>query len=183
MSELSRRYGLALYEVAQEQHLIDQIRVQSQLLADILSESDLQAYFLDVSVEKRQKIQLIQNNLTMFEPILINFLLTVIVNNRFQHFAQIIQDFEAIYREAHHIVIANVTTPIPLSSANQDALIEALSKKYQKQVQLNIQIDPHLISGLRVEIEQDILDNSLFQQLNQLTYHLKKGGTYGATSK
>lgn len=62
-------------------------------------------------------------------------------------------------------VVALVTTAVPLSDGQKERLSGALGRLYGRQVHLNIDIDPEVVGGLRVQIGDEIIDGTVSSRL------------------
>lgn len=69
-------------------------------------------------------------------------------------------------------LVATVTVAAPLTDAQQKRLEDALAKAYSASVKLNIETDPSLLGGIKVQIGGEILDGSLISRLNQARLQL-----------
>jgi F-type H+-transporting ATPase subunit delta len=68
--------------------------------------------------------------------------------------------------------VATVFAASPLSDAQADRLVAALSQRYGTTVSLNTVIDPHVVGGLRVQIADDVIDASVSARLADLRQRL-----------
>lgn len=178
MSELTRRYGQALFEVCENHQNFEQVINQANELKSVFKDHTIMGFLTDINVDKQRKIELIENSFENILPILKNFVLTLIVNKRLPYYDEIISDTKQIYREHHKISLAKVKSAYELDDKLVRKLQEALEKKYNKKVELTISLDSSLINGIRVEIENDVLDNSVLTQIQKLSSFLKNGGNY-----
>ncbi|MEV4613341.1 F0F1 ATP synthase subunit delta [Kitasatospora sp. NPDC049258] len=62
-------------------------------------------------------------------------------------------------------VVALVTTAVPLSDAQKERLAASLAGLYGRQVHLNIDIDPQVLGGVRVQIGDEIIDGTVSSRL------------------
>ncbi len=69
-------------------------------------------------------------------------------------------------------LVATVTVAAPLDAKQLERLGAALANNYGQALQLNIEIDPTLIGGLRVQVADEIIDGSLSSRLNEARLQL-----------
>ncbi len=69
-------------------------------------------------------------------------------------------------------VVATVHSAKPLSDAQRTRLSDALSRRYDGQVALNVVLDPSVVGGLRVQIADDVIDGSISARLADLRQKL-----------
>jgi len=62
-------------------------------------------------------------------------------------------------------VVALVTTAVPLSDSQKERLTGALGRLYGRQVHLNIDVDPKVGGGVRVQIGDEIIDGTVESRL------------------
>jgi F-type H+-transporting ATPase subunit delta len=68
--------------------------------------------------------------------------------------------------------VAHATVAAPLSAAHHDRLQAALSKLFGRPVQLNVEIDPTIIGGIRVEVGDEVVDGSILGRLEEANRRL-----------
>jgi F-type H+-transporting ATPase subunit delta len=62
--------------------------------------------------------------------------------------------------------VATVRTARPLTEDETNRLGQALTRQYNRNVHLNVLVEPDLIGGLRVEIGDDVIDGSVANRLD-----------------
>lgn len=68
-----------------------------------------------------------------------------------------LSDLAALRRERS---IAQITTPVALTDAQEQRLVDALSRIYNRPISLQILLDPDLLGGLVVRVGEEIIDGS-----------------------
>ncbi|MER6977169.1 F0F1 ATP synthase subunit delta [Streptomyces carpinensis] len=63
-------------------------------------------------------------------------------------------------------MVAVVTSAVPLSDRQKQRLGAALAKLYGRQMHLNIDVDPELIGGIRVQVGDETINGSLADRLD-----------------
>ncbi|MGW0084419.1 F0F1 ATP synthase subunit delta [Streptomyces sp. NPDC003393] len=69
-------------------------------------------------------------------------------------------------------LVAVVTTAVPLSDRQKQRLGAALAKLYGRQMHLNIDVDPELIGGIRVQVGDETINGSLADRLDDAARRL-----------
>jgi F-type H+-transporting ATPase subunit delta len=64
-------------------------------------------------------------------------------------------------------LVANVTVASPLSDQQVAALESALTKSHGHALRLNIEVDPAILGGVKVQIAGEIIDGSVANRLKQ----------------
>ena len=71
--------------------------------------------------------------------------------------------------------MVTVTTAAPLNPEQIDKLIAVYSKKLGRPVHINSNVDPTVIGGMRIEIGDEVTDNTVVAQLQQLQRRVTNG--------
>lgn len=86
---------------------------------------------------------------------------------------EILKHLERIKNEDLGIVSAKVTSSSPLTKYTEDEVKHALKKRYKAEdVILELQEDKTLIGGVKIEANDEIIDLSFKNKLNQLQNYL-----------
>lgn len=62
--------------------------------------------------------------------------------------------------------VAHATVAVPLSPKQHDRLVAALAAMYGRPVQLNVDVDPSIKGGVRVEVGDEVLDGSILHRID-----------------
>lgn len=85
---------------------------------------------------------------------------------------QLLRRAMSIVSSQRERVVATVHTATELTDAQRARLSDALSRRYEGQVSLNVVIDPAVVGGLRVQIADDVIDGSISARLADLRQKL-----------
>ncbi len=78
-----------------------------------------------------------------------------------------LQAFQQVAADVHEQKVATVRVARPLSDGELSRLADALSRRYDRDVHLNVIVDPHVIGGIRVEIGDDVIDGTVVSRLDE----------------
>lgn len=73
----------------------------------------------------------------------------------------------AAARIGEHLVAA-VTSAVALSEAQEERLANILRRKYGEEVRVHVAIDPAVVGGLRIHINDDVIDGTLASRLKSV---------------
>jgi len=108
------------------------------------------------------------------EKVLDNFVKVLAENNNLRLFDQISQEFHTLDLAKKGIVQATATSAHPINKENEKAIIEELNKLAKKKIELKTKVDENLIGGIIIQMEDQMIDASVKNQLEQLKNNLTK---------
>lgn len=93
---------------------------------------------------------------------------------RGRSFDRTIEMYGEVAADRRSRVVATVTAAVPLTEAQRDRLAAALHQLYGHEVHLNIEVDPELIGGVRVELGDEVIDGSILSRLEEARRRLTR---------
>ena len=176
-SSVAGRYASALFDLASEQRQIPDVEaslVNFQQMLD--SSTDLQRLVRSpvFSADEQLKAMSAILDKAQIGGLGGNFLRLITKNRRLFAVPDMIRSFRALAARARGEVMAEVTSALPLTPAQTDALKDTLKASVGKDVQLNSKVDPTLLGGLVVKIGSRMIDSSLRTKLSSLKARMKE---------
>jgi F-type H+-transporting ATPase subunit delta len=95
-----------------------------------------------------------------------------VIGSRHQKLSGVLEKFGKQVSEVASRLVATVTVAQPLSADQLKRLEAALSKGYGQQLNLNVEIDPSILGGVKVQVSGEIIDGSVASRLNQAKLQL-----------
>lgn len=173
---IPNRYAKALYEYAAESGSDKRVFDIMQKLADAFaSEPDLAKAMSNPFVSRRDKIQLLTtaSGAQSGDDVMTRFMTLLADNNRLDMARDIALAYLKIYRMKHDIRLVTVTSAAPMAPADEDRLKKLIQRHLgQAQMEYKHLIDPGLIGGFVVNIDNEKLDASVANELKQLRLKL-----------
>jgi F-type H+-transporting ATPase subunit delta len=177
VSGMAGRYATALFELAVETNSTDQLHADLHAFETMLAASpeltrlvrspvfgaEEQARALDAVLDKAS-----------ISGIARNFLRVVAANRRLFAVREIIRGYKALVAKHKGEVTADVTVAQPLNDARLDEIRAALRAITGKDVQVNVDVDPSIIGGLKVKLGSRMVDASLRTKLNSIKFAMKE---------
>lgn len=175
-SQLASRYAKALYELAAEQQELDSVEEQLGFVEqtmDSVPELASLLYHPQVPVEAKKDtvVKVFGEQLGVHVR---NFLLLLVDKRRETALTAIVKEFKVLANAARNITEAEVTTAMPLSDSEQQALSAKLSAVTGKRVTLQTKVDQRIVGGVIVKIGDKLIDGSVVRQLANLEAALLK---------
>lgn len=103
-----------------------------------------------------------------------NFIRLLVENNRISILPEIYILYEALRADHDACIDVNITAALEVSPATQKAISAALEKRFSKNVQVSVDIDPSLIGGAVIRAGDEVIDGSVKGRLQQLSRELQK---------
>lgn len=179
ISGVARRYGLSLFELADEGKNIDSIRGELAGLKEGLAQSkELRAFVESPLMTAEEQIATLDKILPgmKFSSLVSNFVKLLARNRRLSFLRDSITAFERLADEKKGLATAEVTSAEPLSDQQAAALKSALKETTGKDIALLAHVDQTLIGGMIVKLGSRMIDTSLKTKLNSMKTALKGTG-------
>lgn len=178
MSEglIPRRYAKALYKFALEKSATR--RVYDLMLTLEKSFEDapsLQEVMDNPFVPVKDKIALLTtaSGATPKDLVLEDFFKLLDHNHRFPMVRSIALAYRLLYREENHIYEVKVTSAAPLADGEEKRLKDFILNHLKGgTMEYSSAVDPDLIGGFVIKINNELLDASISNELNQLRLKL-----------
>ena len=170
MTELGRAYGGALYALAEDEQLENELLTKLDEVCKLLADNPNYVRLIkDKAIAKAERLTLLDGAFGgRIHPYLLNFMKLLCERGAFGEMPACRAEYVSCYNNKHGIIPAKVISAEPLSEAQTARLKEALERKTGKQVTLDIHVDVSLGGGLRVEMAGKCYDNTLESRMDHL---------------
>jgi F-type H+-transporting ATPase subunit delta len=99
----------------------------------------------------------------------LNFLRMVIENDRLAALPDVAKQFRALANAQNGRSDAVIYSAFPIGAAELAELKSVLEKRFGRQLETQVHVDPDLIGGVRVVVGDEVLDTSVRARLQQMT--------------
>lgn len=175
-SETINRYAQAILAVAAGEGMIDQVEEDLSLIKEALKGNDTLRQFLKnpqiAHGEKQEAAMEIFGS--KVSGIVLQQIALVIGQNRGDLLLNIIDELFRLANESRRKKIGRITTAIPLPEAIERRLERVLSEYIGKVVILKNLVDPSILGGFILQIDEQIIDASIQGQLGRLREEISK---------
>ena len=175
--KISVRYARALFQLAQEQGSEAAVYDGLTRFAHnyLLAISQFNEVLADPIVAKEEKVKLVE--MAVGEPMhdcLKQFIAFVVDQKREDKMFFIAMKYMEMYRAKHNILNTQVTTATELPEATYERIKAFIKQTFDAEAKMDVKIDPSLIGGFVLDIENTRMDASVAGQLNALKNKLKQ---------
>ena len=164
-------YSQALFELASENNLIDQIEEQTLDLLNMISKStDFKSLIKDPTTKINDQLLVIKEISQKFNlnNLLERFLCFIISKRRFFYVEKILKDFVSICSNARGEIEAELLAAKSLNQNEINNLKNELASNFGSNIKLNYKHDPSLIGGLIIKVGSTMIDTSIKNKLQKL---------------
>lgn len=179
MAELSvvRRYARALFDTAQRGQTVQQVEDDLRGMEQVLhAHPQLQKVLRAPTISRSRKRELAAQIFgARVSPLTMRFLTLVINRRRESILPDMYREFRRLANEARNILPVQVTSAVPMTDQELDALVQSLRQRTGKNIELHAGIDPEMLGGIVVRMGDTIIDGSVRAKLRQLRRHLAAG--------
>lgn len=169
IATLARPYANAAFDLAKRQQRLDRWSRMLAVLTSAAQTEELQALIgsptLADAVKAHRLIEVTREHL---DDLGRRFVHVLAENKRLHLLGEIAAAFETRKAEAEQTVDVELTAAVPLHADQIDAYSEALERRFELQVHVNLAVDPHLLGGAVIRAGDTVIDGSLRARLTRL---------------
>ncbi|HET7418981.1 MAG TPA: F0F1 ATP synthase subunit delta [Candidatus Dormibacteraeota bacterium] len=168
----ARRYARAVFELAREEREVEEWGRRLSRVRELFSDPKVAAVLSNPTIPTARREGLVTTSPRPLDDEATNLARLLIESGRVAEAAGIEDEFERLADEAAGRVRATVTTAIELSADDRDRVARELSKRLDKQVRLNVVVDPRVVGGLKLQYGDRVVDATVANRLQQLRRRL-----------
>ena len=169
MEEIAQVYGRALFEAAQEQDKLDEVREQVGAFADAIdSNRDLAVFFFSPYFSTEEKKEGLGKVLDGADDTVRNFLELLVEKHRMPAIHRIRREYDALWEEENKLLPVEVTSAIELDKETVQNIGDKIGERTGRKVQLESKVDPDILGGIVLRVGDRILDASIANRLESL---------------
>ena len=180
--KIARKYSNALLDAAIEQNLSSKVYEDLVFVCETINSNEqLQEIFYSPIISHLDKIEIIQKLFAVhIEKITLDFLFLLIEANRTDALCEVLSQYEVSYNENNNIVKPVVISAIELNEIQKNKIVEKLQNKMTKTIIPEYKINPEIIGGLIIEIDDKTIDCCIKTKFENMQKQLTKGNRYGS---
>ena len=169
MTELAKRYGGSLYDLAAEENLTDELLQELQTAVEsIEAEPQYVRLLATPGVPKKERCALLDKAFAGGHPYLVNFLKLLCEENLIGELPGTLQAYRERYNADHNILAVTTVTAVPLTASAREKLLAKLQTITGKNITLTECVDPSVLGGVRLDMGGKRLDGTVQRHLERL---------------
>jgi F-type H+-transporting ATPase subunit delta len=169
VEEIAQVWARALFEVAREHDLLDQVRDELHAFVDALEQNrELAVFFFSPYFSTEEKKDGLKRAVTGADPVLMNFLEALIERQRMPAIYRIRARYDDLWQDERHLLPVTVTSATPLDESTVSGIGKRIGEQTQRTVELSSTVDPDILGGIVLRVGNVILDASIRNRLEQL---------------
>ena len=168
MTQTAKNYADALYDLARDEALAEEILPQITGAAELLGENEAYVRLLSApNIPKPERVAALDQAFSgRVHTYVLSFLKLLCERGHIRELPACAGRFRGRYNEDHGILEATAVTAFPLRPELREKLARRLGELTGKQVDLRTRTDPTLLGGVRLEYDGNELDGTLRQRLD-----------------
>ena len=175
MKEITSRYSNALFSLKKDENQLIDSQVEIKELIKVLRENPDFLTLLDSSYKEfEEKEQIINQVFKSVDEEIKSLIKIVVKNHRAMYLVEIFEEFNSLVNGYRGVLEGLVYSTVPLSESELDKLNQKISEVEARETELRNIIDPSLIGGVKVVINDHIYDGSIKHHIENMKLSLLK---------
>jgi len=169
-SKIAVRYAKAFFSLGKEKGQLDALKKDIGLIRSLCDESAGFKLLLESPVVKTsQKIKLLDSLLGgKVQKLTLNFVRMVTHNKREAHMPGICRNFISLYQAEQGVKTAVLTSAVALGKSTTNRVHSFLEAALKSPVELSMKVEPELIGGFVLRIDDKQVNASISTQLKKI---------------
>ena len=175
MTQIATTYAQALYDLAKEEQLTQQILQQLQALrAGFAAEPDFVRLLSAPDLTKQARCDILDESFRgKVHTYVLSFMKILVEKGYIRHFGDCCTAYREFYNTDHGILVVQAVTASALTQEQAQRLTEKLQKITGKTVELQCRIDPSVLGGIRLDYDGKRMDGTVKNRLDSVGKLLK----------
>lgn len=169
MADLSKEYASAIFSLAHEKNLVDEIKADIEEIRKVIKENP---EYLDIlsspALTLSQRLSLIDEAFGDKNEYVVSFLKLLCESRNIATLNECIDEFFLLITELENRCVAKIYYAFELTEEQKQKLLQRLKGITKKEIDPIYIEDTGLIGGIKIELDGRVLDGSLTTRLNNI---------------
>jgi F-type H+-transporting ATPase subunit delta len=167
------RYAKAILELSSETNAVDQVAADMERIVEAGNDTgDFQVFLNSPVIKTDKKISILKVLFSEFTELTMSFIELITKNKREYLLTEIASAFVNLLKKQNGIVPISVTSAVKLEKQTLNQILEKLKSHVDGEFEVTEEVDPSLIGGFVVRMEDKQIDASIASQLNRMKIEL-----------
>ena len=135
-------------------------------LSGIIVDMEVKAIIASPKIDSNQTLNFLMSFLPQKDESFSNFLSIMIANKKVYFLDEVYKLFNDMVLEDKKTTIAEVETAFALSDTQKNDIVNSLTKKHDKKIQIHEVINERLLAGIKISVNNEVTDYSVRNKLN-----------------
>ena len=135
-------------------------------LSGIIVDMEVKAIIASPKIDSDQTLNFLVSFLPQKDESFSNFLSIMIANKKIYFLDEVYKLFNDMVLEDKNTTIAEVETAFALSDTQKNDIVNSLTKKHDKKIQIHEVINERLLAGIKISVNNEVTDYSVRNKLN-----------------
>lgn len=166
----TRRYGHALFEIAESEGKVDIFLKELGEVSNILNNSsELRGFLRHPNIPYGDKKRVIKEIFKdKIDSEIIRLVTTLLEHDRVEQIRTVYYDYKYLVYKERGIKIAYATTAIKMTVEEIEAIREKLGDRYNKEIEIQNIVDPEVIGGVYLRLGDKVIDGTIRGKLQDM---------------
>jgi len=169
---LSRPYARAAFELAKSSGAVADWSNKLAFAAAVAADAQASALISSPRIAPEQLKTLFMPQQEAADSAFALFIAQLSGNRRIELLPEIAEQFAQLKRESERVLRVRVTTAVPLESAQASSIKAALKKRFDREIEIEANVDGAVLGGAVINAEGLVIDASVRGRLDRLAQNL-----------
>ena len=166
-SQVGRRYSKAIFDIAEEKNQVKEIyELLNSAMVLYRTDKEFKNFIRNPLINNEEKKLVLNEIFGKDNSDNLNILLYILDKGRINCIKYIVAEYLKIYYRKNRILDVRATFTKELTEEQKKKLIDKLSQKTGKEINLEIKIDRNILGGGIIRIGDKIIDGSIRRELD-----------------
>ena len=175
MKEIVNEYAQALFMIAKEKDMVDAYSdVLKQISALVEENGEYTEFLASPALPLSERLSAIDEAFGGYPEEIVSFLKLLVETGHIKEIKDCIKEYIDLENALEKSIVADVYSSVPLNDEQKEKLVKKLEAKYNKTVIATFKEDKSLLGGIKIVMEDEVLDGSIEKRLKDLKEVIKQ---------
>jgi len=180
---IARAYATALFEAADAAGTVERTGADLRAFVQALADSPaLAGVVFNPQVEPSAKARVVREVMGSADRLAAGVVGVMLGKGRLTLVADVADQYERFVAQAEHVVEVQVTTAVPVDDGVERLISDRVRRSTGGEPRLTMRVDPDILGGLVLRVDDLLVDGSLRSRLQQLDGRLRTADVRGGNT-